>query len=492
MNRLSTLVGKRLVVWGAGLDGQAAVERFVAQNEVTLVVDDPETNVPAQELAARFGVPLSGPLPEILGGVNLIVRAPGVSRYRPEVLAAAAVGVPSSNLAALWMADDHAGCIIGVTGTKGKSTTSHLTALLLRAAGHHTNLGGNIGVPVLEMDESAAFHVVEISSYMAADMERSPDIGVLTNLGEDHLPWHGSIERYQADKLNLFAHDRLRHLVVSGADAPAVAATDHVSIRLICGTAAPTPTAGLTAQATGAAGSNPHPAGDPSRSPDDQVATSDDSAPGTQIEPEPWVAGTGGATSGTRVVDLVGTPLARSHFALDLCAALTAAELATGAPIPMTAIEQVVAGYRTLPSRLEPVATIDGVEYIDDALASNPFGTCAALDAYPDRDVVLLLGGADRGVDLSPLVATIRARHAPVGIVLFSHTTARFAAALREAGLPFETSPGDDVADAVAVARGMATPGGVVLFSPAVPTPARLGNYADRSRAFKAAVAALR
>ena len=441
MNRwgLHDLVDRRLVVWGAGLDGAAAIAHLSGRNDICLVVDDPATNGPAKELAASFAIPLSVPSTAVLGAADLTIRAPGVSRYRPEL-----VGLPSSNLAALWMTDDHAGTIIGVTGTKGKSTTSHLTALLLRADGHVANLGGNIGVPVLELDDAAVFHVVEISSYMAADMQRSPDVGVLTNLGEDHLTWHGSVERYHADKLNLFAHDRLRRLIVSGADQPAVSATRGFPNRLLSGTAG-------------------------------------------------WIVGESSVSHAGHglAIDLSGTPLARNHFALDLCAALTAVEEASGSVPSTAAIKRVVANYSTLPSRLEPVATIDGVEYIDDALASNPFGACAALAAYPDRQVVILLGGQDRGVDLAPLIAVIQERRAPISIVLFSQTRDGMAAALSDAGVAFERYEGDDLAGPVRLAHQLASPGTVVLFSPAVPTPTSMGNYADRSRLFKAAVASL-
>jgi UDP-N-acetylmuramoyl-L-alanine---L-glutamate ligase len=436
---LRNLVNRRLVVWGAGLDGAATIALLSSRNDICLVVDDPATNGPAQELAASYALPLSGPSSAVLGGADLIVRAPGVSRYRAEL-----AGLLSSNLAALWMADDHAGTIIGVTGTKGKSTTSHLAALLLRADGHVANLGGNIGVPVLELDEAAPFHVVEISSYMAADMQRSPDIGVLTNLGEDHLTWHGSVERYHADKLNLFAHDRQRLLIVSGADEPAVSATAGFPNRVLSGTAG-------------------------------------------WIVDESSVSHAGHELT----VDLSGTPLARNHFALDLCAALTAVEGASGSVPSTAAIESVVANYTTLPSRLEPVATVDGVEYIDDALASNPFGACAALAAYPDFPVVILLGGQDRGVDLAPLIAAIQERRAPISIVLFSQTRDRMAATFKDAGVAFERYEGDDLDGPVRLAHQLAIPGTVVLFSPAVPTPASMGNYADRSRAFKAAVASL-
>ena len=131
------------------------------------------------------------------------------------------------------------------------------------------------------------------------------------------------------------------------------------------------------------------------------------------------------------------------------------------------------------------------MEYIDDALASNPFGACAALAAYPDRPVVILLGGQDRGVDLAPLIAVIQERRAPISIVLFSQTRDRMAVAFTDAGVAFELYEGDDLNGPVQLAHQLASPGTVVLFSPAVPTPTSMGNYADRSRLFKAAVASL-
>jgi UDP-N-acetylmuramoylalanine--D-glutamate ligase len=139
---------------------------------------------------------------------------------------------------------------------------------------------------------------------------------------------------------------------------------------------------------------------------------------------------------------------------------------------------------------MESVAADASIEFVDDVLATNPIAVEAALDAFADRPMVLLLGGADRGLDLTALADRIAAHPAPLTTVLLSETAARWAALLDERGVAMVAVNGDDVADAVVAATAVAPPGAVVLFAPCAPTPAALGNYVDRSRAFRDAARA--
>jgi UDP-N-acetylmuramoylalanine--D-glutamate ligase len=124
-----------------------------------------------------------------------------------------------TSLLNLWFADQPTACTICVTGTKGKSTTAALIAHILCGTGRHAALAGNIGVPVTELPrEGLEFAVIEVSSYQAADLAGTCDLAVLTMLAQEHLDWHGSIEAYQRDKLNLLRH--ARHCIVN-ADARA-------------------------------------------------------------------------------------------------------------------------------------------------------------------------------------------------------------------------------------------------------------------------------
>jgi UDP-N-acetylmuramoylalanine--D-glutamate ligase len=145
-----------------------------------------------------------------------------------------------------------------------------------------------------------------------------------------------------------------------------------------------------------------------------------------------------------------------------------------------------LATFAPLPHRLEPVATVGGVTYVDDTLATTAQAAVAACEAYPDRPLTLLAGGLDRGIDYDPLVAHLRERaeRTPLAVVAMGPAGGRITAALP--GITVERT--DDVADAVRVAAKLTPPGGVVLFSPAAPSPAAYGSYERRSAAFAAAV----
>lgn len=436
--RLGELTGCRLAVWGAGREGREALRLLAPLNDAVLVVDAPDHA--AQAVADEFGVPLHRASIEELCAVDVIVRSPGVSRYRAELAATRAAGVADTGLLALWLAERGPVGIVGVTGTKGKSTTSWLTAALLDATGAPAALAGNIGVPVTTVESTWARVVVEVSSYQAADVVVSPEVGVLTALGEDHLPWHCTRAQYQADKLNLFEHHGLRRLVVNGADPDAVRATTaHDARRLL-------------APANG------------------------------------WRLDGGLVAPDGTAVD-TGPVLGRSHYALDLVMAIAAAEELLGRSLDRAAVDAVAAPFTGLPSRQQLVATVDGVDYVDDALASNPAATIAAIETFSDRPVVLILGGADRGVDHDELLGAI-GRHV-TRVVLFSDTGQRLKEAVAATGVAVNALATDDVGEAAQAAADWATPGSVVLFSPAAPTPAHLGTYEDRSRRYAEAVGAM-
>jgi UDP-N-acetylmuramoylalanine--D-glutamate ligase len=431
--RTSDLHGRRVVVWGAGAEGRAVVERLQGHAELRVIAD----GVPA--VAELVGVEVEPVAGDALTWADVVVRSAGVPRYRAELSG----DVPVTTLVALWLADHVDDCVIGVTGTKGKSTTATLVNALLNTSGCRAELAGNIGRPVYEVDDMTGLeaYVVEVSSYQATDVVCSPRFGVLTNLAVDHLNWHGSVERYWADKLNLFAHGT-RHLAVNGNDA---------------------------------------------------VSRAEVSA----AWPITWYASEGYAMEdgvvrleGRHVVDTAGSALAAPHLAIDLCGALTATRMVLGRPVAPDVAEAVVRDYKALPGRMESVAADASIEFVDDVLATNPLAVGAALDAFTDRAMVLVLGGADRGLDLTLLADRIAAHPTPLIAVLLSETAGRWAALLDERGVATVALEGDDVADAVAAATAVAPAGAVVLFAPCAPTPAALGNYVDRSRAFRDAARA--
>ena len=210
--RFDELRGQRVAVWGAGREGRAAIAALRARAiAAAWIVSDKELE------ACRAFAPGVELLDEAaLTRFDVVVKSPGISPYKPPASDALARGVRFTSGTALWFAEHADARTIAVTGTKGKSTTAALVAHLLRAGGHRTALAGNIGLPLLELGQDAEFWVIELSSFQTRDAV-TPEVAVLTNLYEEHLDWHGTRERYRADKLALFDTARTKVLPGEGS-----------------------------------------------------------------------------------------------------------------------------------------------------------------------------------------------------------------------------------------------------------------------------------
>jgi UDP-N-acetylmuramoylalanine--D-glutamate ligase len=434
--RFSDLAHKRVGVWGAGREA-ASLAAHVARLPAELAVV--ATDAPADASAlAPFGAAAAVSGDDILPALracDVVVRSPGVSIYRDEIVALRAAGVAVATATGLWLAEPHAAPVIGITGTKGKSTTATLIAHLLRASGASVELAGNVGRPVLDLLDAPApeYYVVELSSYQIADLTRGPELALVTNLYAEHLDWHREEARYRADKLRLVDLPGVRDVVYNGLQ-PALA---H-----------------LTGLAFG--------------------------------RPDGFHVAADGVRDRERlVVATADLPLRGAHNALNLAAALTALR-ALG--VELDDVAGRLAGFRGLPHRLELVHAGDGVEWIDDSISTTPESALAAVAAFPDRPVVLIGGGFDRGQDYGGLGATLAARGAHV--IGLPVTGERLVEAARRAG-----SPDDrlrvvaDMEAAVAQARAVAAPGAAVLLSPAAPSFGAYADYTARGAHFRALVA---
>ncbi len=218
--KFSELDGRRIALWGLGRETRAfraELERRLPGARITAVIDDA---TPAEEIRAA------------IAAADVLVRSPGVSIYKPLIQEA---GTPVTTPTALWMAERGGHHVIGVTGTKGKSTTATITAHLLGQL-TATELAGNIGRPVIELLDAPldTWVVCELSSYQIADMTVGPEVAVLTSLSREHTDWHGSEERYRADKLRLFDLPGVRAAVRPLGDRggwPLVVAPEQVPLR---------------------------------------------------------------------------------------------------------------------------------------------------------------------------------------------------------------------------------------------------------------------
>ncbi len=434
----SDLRGVRAGVWGLGVEGRASLRKLVALGSDPVLVDDHPPEREAGEAGWPGGRPVlatgDGGL-AALARCEVVVKSPGISRYRPEVADLTGRGIPVTGGLGLWLAEADRARVVCVTGTKGKSSTTAIVGHLLNRLGHRCLVGGNIGTP--PWDPAAGgpgydYWVIETSSYQATDLPCSPPVVAVTSLHPDHLDWHGDVETYYADKLSACSQP--------GADLT-IANGDGDLLR-------------ERARLLG-------PRVEWVRAGDDPDAT--------------WMTGLG----------LLGAHNRRNALIARAC--LRA--LGIGAAHDEAALALAAAGFVPLASRLQVIGEVAGVTFVDDSLSTNVLPTLAAVDSFPGRRVALIAGGHDRGIDYQPLAAGLARREAPTLVLAIPDSGPRIQAAIEagDAG-KVEVTACADLAAAAERGFRWAQPDGVVLLSPAAPSFGRFRDYRDRGEAFARAM----
>lgn len=443
--RLADLKGKSVAVWGTGREGRAAVTAIAQHGPARLLAVDDSANflsIPWEgELAAL--APLAGGdhAQAALMAADVVVRSPGVPQTHPWMAELRTRGITVTGGSALWMAE-HAGRTVGVTGSKGKSTTSSLISHLLAAVSRPNVFGGNIGVPLLDLPP-AELYVLELSSYQCADLADSPRVAVVTSLFPEHLDAHGGEREYYRDKLNILAHSP-ELIVVNAAD-------DRLMHEV--------------AGVTDASNFAPVPAG------------ADDSRFRVEGDGQVWCGD--------------DALFARSDFkprgvhnGRNLCVALAVLD-GLGLDVYAPEVAAAVRSYQGLPHRLAEIEDPSGLTFVDDTLSTSPYSAMHAIDAYLGRPLTVLVGGTDRGLDYAPLRAHLR--DLELTVIGLPDSGPRIVAEL--AGLPaVRTEEAEDLPAAVRLARELTPEGGVVLLSPAAPSYGRYRNFEHRSEVFVQAI----
>ncbi|MEO8437375.1 MAG: UDP-N-acetylmuramoyl-L-alanine--D-glutamate ligase [Chloroflexota bacterium] len=362
---------------------------------------------------------------------------------------------------------------IGVTGTKGKTTTASLIAALLAADPvHPVVLGGNMGTPIVERlpELTAEYRVVdELSELQLPTLSRGTTVAVYTNVTSDHLDRHGSLEGYQRVKRRLAELVDPRGAVVLNDEDPVVASYGALG----------------GARTVRYRRHRPLPGG---------VGVVDGWIVADGVE-RLALAGGGPATTGPggRILPIAELAIPGAHNVSNALAAVAVALLFGVAP---DAIRRAAAAFTGVEHRLEPAGLIDGVRFINDSQGTQPDAVVAALRAF-EPPIVLIAGGRDKGIDLEALAPVVAARAAAA--VLIGESGPALETSFRASGLA-RTERVADLETAVrradAIAREIlaAAPGSgpaTVLLSPAAASFDMFVDYAARGRAFKAIVAAI-
>ncbi|MDF1542545.1 MAG: UDP-N-acetylmuramoyl-L-alanine--D-glutamate ligase [Anaerosomatales bacterium] len=451
---MEQLHGDILVV-GLGASGEAAatycLQRAANGDPVTVTVidsGDSDTLWARAQRLGELGASVHLGAAHVAGSYDLAIASPGIPPHAAlmgEVREAAVEVISELEFAyrrsdASWLA---------VTGTNGKTTVTSLLGHLLQAAGVSATVVGNIGTPAISMvDEAgpAGALVAEVSSFqLALTRDFHPRVSVLLNITPDHLDWHGDLETYARDKARVFARQ-------NGEDTAIIDRDDSGAALMI-----------------------------------EEVRSQGVRVVEVSIGSIP-AGGAGLAPDGTLTLDTVAGGLGLVHrddllikgdHNVSNALAASAAAHAFGAPT-----DAIAAGLRTfepIEHRLEPVGVLRGVEYFNDSKATNPDAALKALGALVERDVVMLLGGRNKGAHFGELGRAMA--RAGARAIVFGEAAEQIAGDLQASGVAFERA--GRLPDAVRMAAALARPGGAVVLSPACASFDEFSGYAERGSVFR-------
>jgi UDP-N-acetylmuramoylalanine--D-glutamate ligase len=440
--------GPFLVV-GLARSGAAAARLLAARDESVTGVDSGRPPEAAGLRGSGVEVVLDTDGLAQLDGARTVVKSPGVPREAPVIAAARERGIDVlGELEIAWRAIPNR--FLAVTGTNGKTTTAELLGHLYRTAAEPVAVAGNVGTPLAslagELDPGATV-VCETSSFQLEDsVAFAPECAVFLNLAPDHLDRHGDIESYLAAKLRIFANQGNEDVAVYNADDPALAGTDLGGC------------ARRVSFCVGAA-------------PDCEVSLAEDTI----------------FHGGEPLLAVAELGLFGAH---NVANAMAAAAAALSMGLDRDAVREGLRSFAGVPHRLEPVAEIDGVRFVNDSKATNVASAAVGLRAFADPEgsdppmVHAILGGSEKGEDFAPLVEPVG--ESCVAVYLIGAAAQRLAEALAPvvaAGIELHRCEG--LEDAVRRAAAAAGPGEVVLLSPACASFDAFENFERRGERFR-------
>jgi UDP-N-acetylmuramoyl-L-alanine---L-glutamate ligase len=416
------LAGKRVGIFGYGVEGRATRRRLTGLTDAIVLVDDADVDPDVIE-TQRGGL-------DALLECDVVLKSPGIPRRRADVLSLEENDVAVTSSLNLWLHDIDRSRVVAITGTKGKSTTTALTTFFLQCLGEPALRLGNFGKPPYDpdLDVSHGWLVLEVSSFQCVDIDVAPRLVVVTSLGEDHLDWHVTLEDYRRDKLSLTR--------AAGEHRTLVA--DNETMRALEGEIGGDVTF-VAADATDLAAS----------------------------------LGLLGAHSNGNVA-----------LALESAAELTNRSLdEVRRQVTDSTMEfEPLRGRLTLIASED----VDGVtrRYVDDGLATSALPVIAALDVFVDEPVALIAGGFDRGVDYAELAEALASRRGTTVLITMGNAGQRIGDDVRRRSRGVHQIPVSTMREAVDEARRAMSDGGVILLSPGAPSFDQYKNWEERSEDF--------
>lgn len=456
---MPSLRDKRVTVMGIGTrgGGVGVIRWLVGQGAIVTATDGKTAQHLGQTMRDLDGLPVRLVLGHhdeadfAASGADMVVRNPAIRRRTPLLELARREGVPVEMEVSLFFRASRAP-IVGVTGTKGKTTTSTLIAHLLRDEFPGTVLAGNMGISALaQLDQLTpkAPVVVELSSWQIESLIEhglAPQIAVITNISPDHLNTYDDYDDYASTKLGLLTAQRADQMAILNRDDKRVwSGSSQTAAKVI------------------------------------PFGLHDYGGPGA------WLSGDTCVVRDTdgelRVGRPGGLPLAGDHGARNALAALA---VGRALRVRDAVMRSALGEFAGVPHRMEEVGVIAGVRYVNDTTATAPAAAISALTAFPGQRIHWLGGGADKAVDLSELAATVVRDTHTIHLLDGSATAWLSEAIVARGGRPH--GPYQSILDAVLTAHRSALPGDVVLLSPGCASFGLFRDEFDRGEQFRAAV----
>ncbi|MBI5530930.1 MAG: UDP-N-acetylmuramoyl-L-alanine--D-glutamate ligase [Candidatus Doudnabacteria bacterium] len=456
---LQDLKNKMVAVLGYGLEGRKTVDYLLKHGVSPTIFDqkkfsdwDSEQQQAIKDLGINF---IFGPdCYKELAGFEVIFRSPGIPLSHPDLLGLAKKqeGKVIFTSQTIWFFDHSKAKIIGVTGTKGKGTTSTLIYEILKASGEKIKaksyLTGNIGKiqPFEILDELAPDDLVvyELSSFQLQDLKRSPHIGVVLMTTSEHLDYHKDIKEYHQAKCPIVKFQTEEDIAIINKDFPASVAI-----------------------------------GSYGKGQKKYFSTSAKVPDGCYVQDDKIILSWGGKKSIT-VLPTNKLLLRGKHNLQNVCAAVLAA-WAAGCPLPV--IKQVLQNFKGLKHRLELVSEKQGIKFYNDSFSTTPETAIAAINSFTENEV-LILGGSSKNSDFTELANTLAAANNVKAIIFIGPEGKKIKNLLngRFSGQSLEGA--QNMEEIFTQIKKVASSGDVVLLSPACASFDMFKNYQDRGEQF--------
>ena len=461
------VANKRVTVMGLGLSaGGVGVAKWLLRHDAIVTVTDLKTEAQLSDSIAEVRS-LGKPVEFVLGkhrvqdfsDTDLVIKNPGVPNDSQYIVAAKKAGVPIETEISVFI-DQFPGHVVGVTGTKGKTTTTTLLHQMLVASGRHVILGGNLRKsPLDEVDAASenSLAVLELSSFQLESFKQhefSPHVALWTNLLPDHLNRYADMQAYSDAKANIMLFQDQHDYFIANADQPGLKkiigqARGHVFL----------------------------------------FSTEKELPQGAFVRGREIILKDGEAELALGVTKKL--LLRGSHNVANVLAAIAAAYILK---VPQKTIQEVAETFKGVTNRLEFVRTHQGVTYINDTASTIPSSTIAALNSF-EQPLICIVGGTEKNLpyqELSDALARI-----PKKVILFESLVGHRIVDDMQARYPEQAKErlvaplAANMTEAVEQARALAEPGDVVLLSPGAASFGMFDNEFDRGDQFTGAVKAL-